>query len=314
MANLVAHKVRLQLQQRARLMRCIRAYMHAHSVLEVDTPLLSRFGNTDPSIESLCLDAPGHASKQLWLRTSPEFFHKRLLAAASGDIFEIGKVFRAEEHSSRHRVEFSMLEYYRLGFDEHALMADVALLMQQLQAEFGQSPWPVQKTTFAQWFYAGLGLDIFSASDAALLDCAHAHGAQGAHARDVCLDFLRSQVLERQFAPECWHFIYDFPASQAALARVHADGRTASRFELFGAGLELGNGYFELTNPLEQRARFAADQAVREARGQRSVAMDEDFLQALAQGLPDCSGVAIGLDRVLMVLIGSRDIQDVLAF
>lgn len=301
------------------LNRGIREFMQARNVLEVETPILSRFGNTDPAIESFVTQAllPTSASvaqEPRWLRTSPEFFHKRLLSLGSGDIFELAKVFRAGEVSARHQPEFSMLEYYRLGFDEFDLMAELGQLMQSLQAQFANTVWPVRQLRFDDWFQAELGINLQQISHAQLLEIAKQHGAQSAIDKDGCLDFLRSHVLEPQLNPSVWTFVYDFPASQAALARLSADGQHARRFELFGGGFELANGYFELCDAREQQLRFARDLERRRENAQSAVPVDSNLLQALAKGLPNCAGVAVGLDRVLMLLTNVRDISGVMLF
>ena len=301
------------------LNRGIREFMQARNVLEVETPILSRFGNTDPAIESFVTQAllpssAAGAQKPRWLRTSPEFFHKRLLSLGSGDIFELAKVFRAGEVSARHQPEFSMLEYYRLGFDEFDLMAELGTLMQSLQTQFGKAVWPIRQLRFDDWFQAELGINLQQISHAQLLEIAKQHGAQSAIDKDGCLDFLRSHVLEPQLNPSVWTFVYDFPASQAALARLSHDGQHARRFELFGGGFELANGYFELCDGREQQLRFARDLERRRENAQSAVPVDSNLLQALAKGLPNCAGVAVGLDRVLMLLTNVRDISGVMLF
>jgi elongation factor P--(R)-beta-lysine ligase len=305
--------------QRARMNHCIREYMAARHVLEVETPILSTFGNTDPAIESFLTNAmlatiAAIAQPERWLRTSPEYFHKRLLAQGSGDIFELARVFRAGEVSTRHQPEFSMLEYYRLGFDEYALMAELGELSQSLQTQFGQSIWPIQRLSFNAWFQAGLDIDPQSISPKKLLALARDHGAQSVLDVDACLDFLRAHVLEPKLPHSVWTFIHDFPASQAALAKLTDDGQHARRFELFGGGFELANGYFELSDPIEQRLRFERDAQKRRSQQQPEVPMDTDLLHALETGLPSCAGVAVGLDRLLMLLTGAKRIDEVLLF
>ncbi|NJR44279.1 EF-P lysine aminoacylase GenX [bacterium] len=241
-------------------------------------------------------------------------FHKRALCAGSGDIFEIAKVFRAGEQSRRHRVEFTMLEYYRVGFDEFALMREITDLMQCLLHAFERAPWPIHVIRFRDWFAHELGVQL-DQPDAgrALQTLALQHGAQGSLNMDQAIDFLRSHVLEPRLDPECWVFVHDFPATQAALAALSADGVSARRFELFGGGFELANGYFELCDAELQRARWEKDLHTRAAQQQLSVPLDTDFLTALDR-LPSCAGVAIGLDRVLMLLLNQPDIAEVLAF
>ena len=311
--------LRQRIIQRARMSRGIRDFMAVRQVLEVETPILSAFGNTDPAIESFVTTAlpttiAAHAQAARWLRTSPEFFHKRLLAQGSGDIFELARVFRAGEISAKHQPEFSLLEYYRLGFDEFTLMHELGELVQSLQGQFDLAIWPIQQLRFDAWFQAELGIDLQRISLAQLLYVAREYGAQSVMDLDGCLDFLRSHVLEPKLPHATWTFIYDFPASQAALARVTDDAKHARRFELFGGGFELANGYFELSDTIEQRLRFERDAKKRRSNQQPEVPMDIDLLQALAQGLPSCAGVAVGLDRLLMLLSGVKQIDEVLLF
>lgn len=315
----ISSDLRQLITARMQLNRGIREFMQARNVAEVETPILSRFGNTDPAIESFVTQAllpssAAGAQESRWLRTSPEFFHKRLLSLGSGDIFELAKVFRAGEVSPRHQPEFSMLEYYRLGFDEFDLMAEMGNLMQTLQAQFDQAVWPIHQLRFDDWFQDQLAINVQIISPAQLLNIAKQHGAQSALDTDGCLDFLRSHVLEPALAPAAWTFVYDFPASQAALARLSDDRKHARRFELFGGGFELANGYFELCDAREQQLRFARDLEKRRQNAQSKVPVDTDLLGALKQGLPSCAGVAVGLDRLLMLLTAEKRIEDVLLF
>lgn len=297
------------MHQRQRLYRQVRAFFCARGVSEVETPIFSRAGNTDPAIESLSCQDQG----ELWARTSPEFFHKRLLAAGFGDLFEIAKVFRRGERSRRHRVEFTLLEYYRVGFDEFALMAELAELLGELCIAFNRASPTIVQVSYRQWF-ENIGIDPFTASLAELQQQTAALGVQGQHGRDDCLDLLRTHLLEPALDPQVAQFVYDFPASQAALAQLTDDGQCGRRFELFFGGFELANGYFELRDASEQRHRFARDLQRRAETGQPAVPVDQALLQALARGLPECAGVAVGLDRLLMVLLGCSDIAELSPF
>jgi elongation factor P--(R)-beta-lysine ligase len=299
--------MRQLIQARQTVYRCIRDYFATHNVLEVETPVLARSGTTDPAIESFVCATE---RDPLWLRTSPEFCHKRLLAAGSGDIFEIAKVFRKDEISRRHALEFTMLEYYRIGFDEFRLMADLSALISQICRAFGQAAPSVVQQSYRDWFWQQLQIDPLTESLASLQNRVAQLGVIGQHSRDDCLDLLRTHHLEAKLAPEVLHFVYDFPASQAALAKLNADGLTARRFELFFGGFELANGYFELTDAKEQQRRFEHDQQTRASRGQAPVNFDRELIEALAHGLPSCAGVALGLDRLLMVLLGKSDIAE----
>ena len=292
------------LHQRQRLYQYVRTFFAARAVREVETPIFARAGNTDPAIESLLC----HDQGELWARTSPEFFHKRLLAAGFGDLFEIAKVFRRGERSRRHRVEFTLLEYYRLGFDEFALMAELAELISTVCVQFDRPAPPVRQLSYRDWFVERLALDPFSVSLEVLQQRTAALGVVGNHARDDCLDLLRTHLLEPGLDPAVAHFVYDFPASQAALAQLSDDGLCGRRFELFFGGFELANGYFELRDAAEQHRRFENDLRLRQNAGQTAVPVDHGLLEALAAGVPVCAGVAMGLDRLLLVLLGLDDL------
>ena len=305
---------------RARLNALIRGFFHARDVLEVETPILSRAGNTDPNIASFTLIAPGHgdtAQRTRWLRTSPEFPLKRLLATGIGDCYELGRVFRAGEAGGRHNPEFTMLEWYRLGFDQHRLAAEVVELVQAALALVGQGA-AVRVLDYRDLYREVLALDPFTATDAelaaalgdVLLDAAGL-------GRDDWLDLLMTHRIQPQFAADLLHVVHGYPASQCALARVAADADgmpVAARFEVYLGPLELANGYHELRDADEQRRRFEADLAVRRTRGAAQPALDEHLLVALEHGLPDCAGVALGVDRLLMRLLGAARIGEVLAF
>jgi lysyl-tRNA synthetase class 2 len=301
------------LRQRATLLATLRQFFAARSVLEVETPLLCRSGITDPAIEPFVVVSGDSPQPPRFLQTSPEYAMKRLLAAWGEPIYQISKAFREGEAGSRHNPEFSLLEWYRPGFDHHQLMAEVADLVQCCLGERA-----LQKFSYRQLFQERLQLDPFTASDAALEAVARDHFDPGnlSGDRDLWLDLLMSHVLEPQLGRNAMCFIYDYPVSQAALARVVQadDVQVGQRFELYVEGMELANGYCELTDAREQRQRFARDNAVRRGRGQSERAVDERLLAALAQGLPDCSGVALGVDRLLMLLSGVSDIRQVLAF
>jgi lysyl-tRNA synthetase class 2 len=295
-----------QLQQRARLYQRIRAFFSRLDYLEVDTPLLSASTNTDIHIESIEARVCGQTQ---YLQTSPEFAMKRLLAADSGSIFQICHAFRDEEQGRRHRAEFSLLEWYSVGFDYQQLMDQVEALIRTIVGE--QSAF--QRLTYAQCFEQTLGLDIFNIT---LSELQQAVGRQisgidrlSLSAND-CLDLLISEVIAKRF--EGYTFVYDYPAEQASLARIsRQDSRVAERFELFYHDMELANGFSELIDAAEQRTRFEQDNARRVAAGRKPCPVDEDFLAALEQGMPVCAGVALGLDRLLMVLQAADSITQV---
>jgi lysyl-tRNA synthetase class 2 len=305
----------LALRRRADLYADIRAFFAARSVLEVETPALSAAAVTDRHIESLrtqaMIDGP-----TLYLHTSPEFPMKRLLAAGSGDIWQLCKVFRAGEAGRRHNPEFSMLEWYRLGYDHHHLMDEVAELLAELDPTTAQPP---TRLSYAEAIADYAGLDVVSASAAEIRQCIADNGVALPEGlgddRDLWLDLLMSTVIAPRFPPDAYTFLHDYPASQAALSRiVPGEPPVAARFEVFRGELELANGFWELADAHEQRARFEAEQDLRRAAGQVVPPLDERLIGALHHGLPDCAGVALGVDRLLMLLLGTNDIRDVLAF
>lgn len=276
------------LRARAAMLASIRAFFAERDVLEVQTGVLGAATVTEPAVESIVVPGLGY------LQTSPEYSMKRLLAAGAPSIYQIGPVFRAGERGNRHNPEFTMLEWYRLGFDDHALMDEVAAL---LDCVLG--PEITRRCTYA---------DVIARAPATALD-----GVVGELAPREALDLRFSAGLDA--LPRGRWLVTDYPADQAALARRRAhDSSVSGRFELVVDGLEVANGYHELSDPGEQRDRFAADRARRRAAGQPDHAPDERLLAALAEGLPDCAGVALGLDRLLMLKLGTRRIADVIAF
>lgn len=301
------------MRARFKLYRIIREFFSQAGVAEVETPILASNGNTDPAIDSfLTKDARGEPH---WLRSSPEFFHKRLLSAGSGDIFEIAKVFRRGEISTRHRPEFTMLEFYRLGLDEFGLIDELTALVSAIFNGFNRLVPASVQLSYCNWFERDTGFNPLSVAieqlRARVSDLGVITPAGTQFSRDDCLDLLRTHRLEALLPADQLTYIYDFPASQAALAQLNSDGKTARRFELFLGGFELANGYFELTDATEQAERFQRDCAVRAERGMPTVAVDQDLLRALSSGLPSCAGVAIGLDRLLMLLTGAKSIAEV---
>lgn len=303
------------LRQRAKLLARLRQFFSERGVLEVETPLLASAGITDPSIESLTVERGVSIGeqRQRFLQTSPEYAMKRLLAAYGEPIFQIAKAFRDGEAGSRHNPEFSLLEWYRPGFDHHQLIAEVGELLCYCLGER-----PVQKYSYRQLFLQRLQLDPFVATADELKAVAELHIDTGGLTgdRDLWLDLLMSHVLEPMLGTKEICFIYDYPASQAALSVVvrDADVFVGQRFEVYVDGMELANGYCELTDGQEQRKRFEQDNAVRRQRDQPERPVDEQLMAALAHGLPACSGVALGIDRLLMLVTGASDIRDVLSF
>jgi lysyl-tRNA synthetase class 2 len=300
------------LRARAAMLAGIRAFFAERGVLEVETPVLSRAAATDPALGSLVVGSDAGAR---FLHTSPEFPMKRLLASGSGDIYQIARVFRAAEAGRYHNPEFSLLEWYRLGLDEYRLMDEVEALVRALAAE--NDPGPAERLDYAEAFRRHAGLDPFAATVAELSTSAADHGItfSGELDRDGWLDLLMSQVVAPCFPAGRLTFIHGYPASQAALARLRpGDPPSAARFELHWGSLELANGFHELSDADEQAARFARDLEIRQSRGLSEMPVDRRLLAALQSGLPDCAGVALGLDRLLMCLTGCQHIDDVLAF
>ena len=301
------------LRARAALLARIRQFFASREVLEVETPLLSSCGITDPVIEPLIVERGVSLAYPRYLQTSPEYAMKRLLASHGQPIFQVARAFRDGEAGARHNPEFTLLEWYRPGFDHHALMAEVAQLVRDCIGER-----PLHKYSYRQIFVELLGVDPFTATVAELESVARSQIDTGniTGQRDLWLDLLMSHLIEPRLAGRGMCFVYDYPASQAALARIEdcAGAMVGHRFELYVDGVELANGYFELLDGQEQRRRFERDNARRRECARPERPLDERLLAALDHGLPECSGVALGVDRLLMLATGSRDIRRVLAF
>ena len=305
------------LRRRARLNALIRAFFARREVLEVETPIMSAAGNTEPNIEGFQTRFTGHVdagSPLRWLRTSPEYPLKRLLAAGVGDCYELGRVFRNGEAGGRHNPEFTMLEWYRVGWDHHQLIEETIALVREALAAVGREA-SVRVLTYRQLFLETIGLDPFLADEATLRAALGEVGIQPEGlTRDDWLDLLMTHRIQAHFLPDQITVIHDWPATQAALARIRReDPPVAERFELYLGAFELANGYHELTDAQEQRQRFQRDVAIRASRGAEVLPLDEAFLAALPS-MPACAGVAVGVDRLLMALAGTSRIADVLAF
>ncbi|MCP1319410.1 EF-P lysine aminoacylase EpmA [Halomonas sp. 707B3] len=308
------------LRERARLIATVRAFFAARDIWEVETPVLGQGGSTDVHLVSLSsLARTDKGQRKLWLQTSPEFHMKRLLAADSGPIFQLAKSFRDGEVGARHNIEFTMLEWYRPGFTLAQLIEETTALVAHV---LPQSPGPVVYYRYRELFHRHLEVDPFTTSLDTLRTLAAQRGNMSAQAlaeegRDTCLDLLMGMVIEPTLGQQELSVVVDYPASQAALARRHqdADGEwVASRFELYLNGIELANGYDELTDAEEQRQRFDADNAERRRLGLPEVDVDAHLLAALEQGLPASSGVALGLDRLIQLALGKARLEEVLAF
>jgi elongation factor P--(R)-beta-lysine ligase len=307
-----------RLRLRAGLLARAREYFAASGALEVETPAMVRAAVTDVHLESLrVVDDAGGGVTAGFLQTSPEYAMKRLLCAGAPDIYQVCRVFRAGERGRRHNPEFTMVEWYRLGLDHHALMRDVEALVQHLLAP-ARTCGTSEYVSYREAFERCLGVDPLHAPVDAIAGALERAGSavpdsmQAGALRDDLLDLAMGTVVAESFARDRLTFLYDFPASQAALAQVR--GEVASRFEAFWGPLELANGFHELGSAPEQRARFEADRARRRANGQPERDADRHFLAALAAGLPPCAGVALGFDRLVMVAAGATRIDDVVAF
>lgn len=308
------------LRLRAGLLGRIRAFFAARRVLEVDTPVLSTATIPDPNIHSFTTrfhgPGPRHGAA-LYLHTSPEFPMKRLLANGSGDIYQIARVFRDGEAGGRHNPEFTLLEWYRVGWDHHRLMDEVAALVGELLPEYARQP--AWRFSYLELFRRYLDLDPFRASVTELITCAESQGISlptglSDDDPDPWLDLLLTHCIEPRLPPDRPVFVHDYPSTQAALARIRPDDPpVAERFELYLGGIELANGFHELADPVEQRRRFERDNRLRAERGLPVIPLDEHLLAALEQ-LPDCAGVALGVDRLLMLAAGKRRLGEVLAF
>ncbi|WP_280563483.1 EF-P lysine aminoacylase EpmA [Chromohalobacter sp. 48-RD10] len=304
------------LRERARLLARVRAFFAERDVLEVETPVLGHGGSTDPHLASLSLEAstPG-GRERLWLQTSPEFHMKRLLAAGSGPIFQLARSFRDGEVGRRHNLEFTMLEWYRPGFSLSALIDESVALVRELLPEAG----PRRLRRYRELFREQLQVDPFTTPLESLRRLAGERGGldmQDAD-RDGCLDLLMGLVIEPTLGREGIDVVIDYPASQAALARHHRDSegeRVAARFELYVSGLELANGYDELTDAEEQTSRFVEDNRERQRLGHGEVGADVRLLAALEAGMPAGSGVALGLDRLIQLALGKASVAEVMAF
>ena len=305
------------LHQRANLLQAIRCFFADTDVLEVETPILSRAGTTDPQIESFITHLAGR-EKALYLHTSPEFAMKRLLAAGSPDIYQLCKVFRQGEFGRFHNPEFTLLEWYRLGFDHHTLMKEVVDLLKQVAPVVTAGGEP-QFLSYKDIFLQYTGIDPHQTEISELSSFARQKNisfpAQMATVDDW-LDLLISCWIAIKLPQGRLTFIYDYPASQASLARLRPEGDSyvAERFEGYYGSLELGNGFHELTDAGEQAARFQQDQPARVFNGQNMIPADSHLLEALSFGLPPCAGVALGIDRLLMLITGAPHIKDICTF
>lgn len=299
------------LQRRATLYQKIRQFFSERHILEVETPLLCKHTVTDPHIESFSV--PMSSASSYFLQTSPEYAMKRLLAAGSGPIYQITKSFRAGESGHQHNPEFTMLEWYRPGFNHHELMEEINLFLQFTL----QTPC-AEKISYQQLFLNNLKIDPLQthlndlkkliAKNNIMIDSRNLD-------HDTCLQLLLSHCIESKLGVEKPLFLYDFPPSQAALSKIRCDKNpVAERFELYMNGSEIANGFHELTDPNEQLDRFQKNNVSRKKNNQFVPDIDHYFIDALKAGLPNCAGVAVGIDRLLMQYAKTNHIQDVISF
>jgi elongation factor P--(R)-beta-lysine ligase len=303
------------LRHRAHMLAQLRRFFAARGVLEVETPILSASAVSDPQIESLTTCVAGLPGR-FYLNTSPEFPMKRLLASGSGDIYQVCKVFRDAERGRWHNPEFTMIEWYRLGLDDAALMTEVEGLAAELLAPHRRLE-PAERLTYADALRRYAGVDAHADAESSLERAAADHGivCQAELDRDAKLDLLMGMVVGPKLGRDRPCFICDYPASQASLARLKPGlPAVAARFEFYVDGIELANGFHELANAEEQRARFTQDLAIRQARGQIQPPLDERLLAALQAGMPDCAGVALGFDRLVAIAVGASRLAEAMAF
>ncbi|OGT39744.1 MAG: EF-P lysine aminoacylase GenX [Gammaproteobacteria bacterium RIFCSPHIGHO2_12_FULL_36_30] len=295
------------LQSRAELYKKIRAFFAEKNILEVETPLLCQHTVTDPHIESFIVPS-NH--KKYYLQTSPEYAMKRLLAAGSGAIYQITKSFRVGEVGHQHNPEFTMLEWYRPEFNHHDLMNEIDLFLQ-----FTIETQPAEKISYRNLFLQYLNIDPLQVNLEGLKKLISEKNIQvdaKNFDHDTCLQILLSHLIEPEMGIKKPLFLYDFPKTQAALAKIN--GEVAERFELYINGSEIANGFHELTDAIEQQKRFEKNQGDRKNNQQTIPEIDHYFIDALKLGLPNCAGVAIGVDRLLMYYAKINNIQDVISF
>lgn len=311
------------LKLRARMLAEIRVFFSERGLLEVETPCLSAAATPDPALASLATRYTGPLyprGQVLYLHTSPEFPMKRLLAAGSGSIYQVCKVFRDGESGRLHNPEFTLVEWYRVGFNHLALMDEVEALARKVLANH-VALLDTQRLSYREAFERYAGLNPHSARAADFAQAARNHGIEppvslDPHGEeDAWRDLLLTHIIEPQLGQGRLGFLYDYPASQASLACVRAGSPpVAERFELYLNGVELANGFHELVDSEEQRTRFQRQLQTRATTGQAAVPLDEKLLEALKQGLPACAGVALGFDRLVMLAAGLKSVQETLAF
>ena len=291
----------------------IRQFMAERKILEVETPVLSQATVTDVQLDSFRSEysSPQSSSgKNVYLQTSPEYAMKRLLASGTGAIYQISKVFRNEEQGELHNPEFTMLEWYQPGYDHHQLMQELEMFLNLFAMNH------CEKISYGEIFLEHTGLDPHTCDTSELKLMAQQHGLSSTtEERSVLLDFIFSDKITLTLGSTRPLFVFDYPACQCALAKLSDNTpKIAERFELFINGMEIANGFHELTDADEQLARFKQDLALRKKEKRTDLSVDYLFLDALKHGLSDCAGVAVGIDRLLMAMTGTKDIREVLTF
>ncbi len=303
-------------KKRSKILGDIRLFFKSQNVVEVETPSLSRGTVTDPFLDAF-ITKYNYLSKPklLYLQTSPEFHMKRLLASGYGCIYQICKAFRHEEFGRQHNPEFTILEWYRLGFSQHDLIEEVSLLLAVILETNS-----VEKITYQELFKKHVEVDPLTANFEELYNVIEFHGKAEdwlfeSNDCDLLMQFIFSEIIEKNIGLHKPCFVYNFPIAQASLAKeCPEDSRVAQRFECYYKGIELANGFNELTDPKLQEHRFNLDNEKREHLGLSKREIDSNFIQALYSGLPQCSGVALGVDRLTMIALNKTSIDEVITF
>ena len=308
-------------KQRANVLATIRKFFNERDVIEVETPLLSNGTITDVHLDpfitqfNYSTDSNIEEEKALYAQTSPEFAMKRLLASGYGCCYQICKAFRHEQHGRYHNPEFTMLEWYRVGFDHFQLIEEVAALLRDVLACKD-----TESISYQNLFLREVNIDPLKATNEELTTLISEHGMLSdwlinESSKDTLLQFVMSEIIEPGIGNDIPCFVYNFPASQASLAKISADdSRVAERFECYFKGVELANGFNELTDADQQLMRFRADNEIRLDMNKEQRPIDDNFIAALKYGLPKCSGVALGVDRLLMLALGAKSIDKVISF
>lgn len=308
-------------KERAKVLSLIRSFFLARDVIEVETPLFSSATITDPHLDPFITQfnysADSHCSEStiLYAQTSPEFAMKRLLASGYGSCYQICKALRHEQQGRYHNPEFTMLEWYRLDFKHFELMDEVEELLQLIL-----NCSTVEKISYQKLFISKINIDPLNTSRGELIAVISSAGKlsdwlEREESIDTLLQFIMAELIEPNIGVDTPCFVYDFPASQASLAKISLeDPRVAERFECYYKGIELANGFHELTDVEQQKLRFVKDNELRQQLGMDKRAIDDNFISALAYGLPECSGVALGVDRLIMLALSANKIDDVITF